>query len=210
MKFGKIKLLANWGFGLFFTIVLAIPVIFFSNTVLAQSLSETVPVTNTQKTDDSENIKASQEYEWQDGDISRHLSVSHELVMERYDADNSRLIPPEDIVVANGKLRIVKRYSKHKFGDNVFPVLVLNGSWRALPGGVVVVLTDRLQPAEVSTFFASRAIDANRVSKMEFATNAFFISTEPGIVALELSNDLAATEQVVLTTPNWWSLEQLR
>ena len=39
---------------------------------------------------------------------------------------------------------------------------------------------------------------------MEFLENGFLVQTEPGFPSLELANELAAQEGVVISSPNWW------
>ena len=62
-------------------------------------------------------------------------------------------MPPADVLATDGKLRVVKKQSWHQYGDNVFPVLVTdNGEWRALPGGVTIVLDSEMKQADIDAF----------------------------------------------------------
>jgi len=151
-------------------------------------------------------------YQSYDGEFSETLWVSDELVMEYAAADvrhnRDGVVADEDIVASDGVLRIVKKQSWHESEDDFFPVLVsMNGSWKALPGGVIVVLAPDMVQAEIDAFFATLGLAD--LSKMDFTENAFLIETEPGIVGLELANQLAQTEGVVLASPNWWSPVEL-
>lgn len=153
------------------------------------------------------------QYSWQDGGNTFVFWEAENLVMERYAADaqseQSSTIAPEDVFAENGDLRVMKKQDWHRLGEGVFPVLVTgNGAWRALPGGVIVVLVPEMKEAEIDAFFAG--INLAQVSKMDFTKNAYFIETEPGVVGLELSNKLAGMEEVELSSPNWWSPVQLR
>ena len=152
-------------------------------------------------------------HSWQDGEYTISLWEAEDLVMERYEPDEqseqSSAIKPEDVLAANDELRVVKKQSWHQLGDDVFPVLVtMNGEWKALPGGVLVVLASEMGQADIDAFFAK--MNLAQVSKMDFTKNAYLIETEPGIVGLELSNGLARMEEVELSSPNWWSSVELR
>ena len=152
-------------------------------------------------------------YIWQDGEYTISLWEAENLVMERNDADEqseqSSAIAPEDVIAVNDNLRVVKKQSWHQFGDDVFPVLVTaNGEWKALPGGVLVVLDPKMGQANIDAFFAK--MELTQISKMDFTKNAYLIETEPGIIVLELSNKLAGMEEVKLSSPNWWSPAELR
>ena len=152
-------------------------------------------------------------YQWQDGDNSISLWEAENLVMERYDpnapAEQSQAIAEEDVLGADDKLRVVKKQSWHEIGDDVFPVLVSSGGgWRALPGGVLVVLMPDMKKAGIDAFFAR--MNLTKISPMTFTQNAYLIETEPGLVGLELSNRLATTKEVDLASPNWWTPVQLR
>ena len=155
----------------------------------------------------------SKEYVWQDGDNSISLWEAENLVMERYDpdapAEQSATIAKEDVLAEVDKLRVVKKQSWHQLGDDVFPVLVSSGGrWRALPGDVLVILMPDMGKADIDAFF--ERMNLNKVSKMDFAKNAYLIETEPGIVGLELSNKLAAMKEVDLASPNWWTVVEFR
>ena len=152
-------------------------------------------------------------YIWQDGEYTISLWEAENLVMERTDADEqseqSSAIAPEDVIAVNDNLRVVKKQSWHQLGDDVFPVLVTaNGEWKALPGGVLVVLDPEMRQANIDAFFAK--MELTQISKMDFTKNAYLIETEPGIIVLELSNKLAGMEEVKLSSPNWWSPAELR
>ncbi len=152
-------------------------------------------------------------HSWQDGDYIISLWEAENLVMERYDAGEQSgqpsAIKAEDVLADNGELRVIKKQSWHRMGDDVFPVLVTeNGAWKALPGDVIVVLSPEMKQADIDAFFAEMNLD--RVSKMNFTENAYLVETEPGVVGLELSNKLTGMEAVELSSPNWWSLVELR
>ena len=152
-------------------------------------------------------------YSWQDGDYVISLREAKNLVMERYDAEGQSVQPSkiksEDVFADNGELRVVKKQSWHQMGDDVFPVFVTdNGSWKALPGDVIVVLSPEMEQTAIDAFFGK--MDLNKISKMDFTKNAYLVKTEPGVAGLELSNRLAGMEAVELSSPNWWSPAELR
>ncbi len=152
-------------------------------------------------------------YSWQDGDYVISLWEAENLVMERYDANRQSEQPteikPEDVLADNGELRIVKKQSWHQMSDDVFPVFVTeNGSWKALPGDVIVVLSPEMDQTSIDAFFAGMNLD--QISKMDFTKNAYLVKTGPGLAGLELSNRLTGMQEVELSSPNWWSPAELR
>ena len=152
-------------------------------------------------------------YGWQDGGYIISLWEAENLVMERYNTDAQSEQPteikPEDVLADSGELRVVKKQSWHQMGSNVFPVLVNeNGSWKALPGDVIVVLSPEMDQTAINAFFGR--MDLNQISKMDFTKNAYLVKTEPGLAGLELSNKLTGMEEVELSSPNWWSPAELR
>lgn len=153
-------------------------------------------------------------HQWQDGNNNTSLYESDDLVMERYDGSKQSersvaAMAAEDVIASDGRLRIVKKQERHQQSDEVYPVLVTSmGGWKALPGGVLVVLDPEMETAEIDAFFAE--LDTGEISEMDFTKNAFFIETEPGIVGLELSNKLAKMKEVKLSSPNWWTPVELR
>ena len=45
----------------------------------------------------------------------------------------------------------------------------------------------------------------DRVEKLGFIENGFFIETDPGFPSLDLANALAPQEGVLISSPNWWT-----
>ena len=74
----------------------------------------------------------------------------------------------------------------------------------ALPGGVVLVLDEEWSQSRIEEFFSENNILAHLWSALEFLDNGFLVQTEPGLPSLELANELAAQEGVVISSPNWW------
>ena len=153
-----------------------------------------------------------QYYTYKDGDVEKYVILRKDLVLERYDpnqSDNTKVLPKDAIILDDGKLRIVKRQSWHQEGDkDLFPVFEsMSGSLMALPGGVALVFDPNLSKSRINAFFISHGIDLAKVSRMEYAKDIFVIETEPGFPALELANELAMAKQVIISTPDWWSNE---
>ena len=72
-----------------------------------------------------------------------------------------------------------------------------------LPGGVLLALDPLWSASAVDQFFSQNSIKRNRVSPLGFLENAFFVETEPGFPSLDLANDLAEQDGVVISMPNW-------
>ena len=77
------------------------------------------------------------------------------------------------------------------------------GQTMTLPGGVLLVLEPEWGQARIDKFFKDNNVDRNLVQERTFTTNAYFIETEPGFPSLNLANELAGQEGVVLSSPNW-------
>ena len=78
-----------------------------------------------------------------------------------------------------------------------------SGEYLTLPGGVLVALDPEWTEDETDAFFARNGIAPGRVSKREFARNAFFVQTAPGLPSLDLANVLARRDGVRIASPNW-------
>ena len=85
-----------------------------------------------------------------------------------------------------------------------------SGRRMTLPGGVLLVLDPEWDESRVKGFFAANDIALSRVEEEDFATNAYFISTDPGLPSLLLANELADEEGVLISSPNWRSQVVLR
>ena len=72
-----------------------------------------------------------------------------------------------------------------------------------LPGGMMLVLDPQWDQAAVDKFFEGNDIDPDRVLELDFMDNAFFVQTGPGMPSLELANELADEEGVIVSSPNW-------
>ena len=140
------------------------------------------------------------EYTWQDGDRILRVTLQPDLVLQE-DASPADKGGP---MVETGKGVIVRKSdTSDTSGQPVFRSP--SGALMTLPGGVLLVLEDAWTEAEVNSFFARNGIKRDRVSDLSYATNGFFVETDPGFPSLELANKLAAQKGVIISSPNWWT-----
>ena len=136
---------------------------------------------------------------WQDGEHTRRVYLETNLVVEST-ADTTS----EDVVVrAGSRENIVQRTGRHDDQDTLPVFRTESGSIMTLPGGVLLVLKEQWDQMRINTFFATNGIAKGNIEAMDFAPNAFFIDTAPGLPSLELANALAAEDGVVISSPNW-------
>ena len=79
-----------------------------------------------------------------------------------------------------------------------------------LPGGVLVALDPEWDQAEVEDFFTQNGISLDSTTELEFIDNGFLIDTGPGFESLDLANELAAQDGVLISSPNWWREAQAK
>ena len=72
-----------------------------------------------------------------------------------------------------------------------------------LPGGVLLALDPTWDETQVEDFFSESGISADQVSELDFIENGFVIETESGFPSLDLANELAAHDGVLISSPNW-------
>ncbi len=136
---------------------------------------------------------------WQDGEHTRRVYLQTNLVIQNT-ADNT----VEDVVVrAGSRENIVQRTGRHDEQDTLPVFRTESGSLMTLPGGVLLVLDEQWDQRRINTFVATNGIAKGSIETMDFAPNAFFIDTAPGLPSLELANALAAEDGVVISSPNW-------
>ena len=138
------------------------------------------------------------EYTWQDGPATRRMLLQLDLVAQPTSENRD-----DDVVaVDQGELSIVRKQERHErgAGDPVFRTE--SGHLVTFPGGVLIMLDGEWDAAQVQSFFAGQGIDMSRVEAQTFGPNAFLVSTESGLAAVELANDLAAEEGVVYAVPD--------
>ena len=122
-------------------------------------------------------------YTWQDGDATRTVWTDSDT------QPNARANEADDHVSG---------------ADDSEPVFYGGSGQRmTLPGGVLLVLHAEWDQARIDRFFADNVVSLSLVQTRTFATNAFFIETTPGFPSLNLANQLAGQEGVLISSPNW-------
>ena len=147
-----------------------------------------------------------QEYTWHDGDRIQRVRLQNDLVVQP-SADNA-----DDDVVArdDGETSIVQTQPRHETSDTEPVFRSQSGDLMTLPGGVLLALDATWDQVRVNRFFSDNGIDKSRVEGRDFAVNAFFVETEPGFASLNLANELAEQEGVLISSPNWQTEVSLR
>ena len=139
-------------------------------------------------------------YTWEDGGRTLRAVLQDDLVVQDNAANT-----PDDVVVARGVGdSIVRKQPKH---DQDAPPVFRSesgGGLMTLPGGVLLALDPEWDEDEVENFFSRNEISKDRTSELGFIENGFVVKTEPGFPSLELANELAARDGVLISSPNWW------
>ena len=147
-----------------------------------------------------------QEYTWRDGDRVQRVYMDTALV-EQPSTENT----DDDIVARDdGEASIVQAQPRHDEADTDPVFRSQAGDLMTLPGGVLLALDAEWDQARVNRFFSDHGIDTSRVQERDFAINAFFVETEPGFPSLNLANELAEQEGVLISSPNWRTEVSLR
>ena len=140
-----------------------------------------------------------EEYTWEDGD--RTLTV---LLQEDLTVQKTSEISATDVVVARGALdSIVHRQTWHSTDEGPVFKSESGGELMTLPGGVLLALNPDWDDSEVSSFFSQNGISEGDVSPLEFIENGFLVETDSGFPSLDLANDLASQDGVLISSPNW-------
>ena len=140
-------------------------------------------------------------YTYKDGDRIIRVVLQDDMVVQETGA-----ITSDDVVIVRGATNsIVRRQAKH--GEQPLPVFRLesSGGLMTLPGGVLLVLDADWDQSKVDEFFMGNNIPTDRISELEYLPNGFLIETDPGFASLELANQIAAQQGVILSSPDWWS-----
>ena len=139
-------------------------------------------------------------YTWEDGGRILRVVLQDDLVVQETAANT-----PDDVVVARrvGD-SIVRRQLKHD--QDARPVFrsESGGGLMTLPGGVLLALDPEWDRAGVDSFFFENDISKDRTSELSFIENGFLLETEPGFPSLNLANELALKDGVIISSPNWW------
>ncbi|MBH76909.1 MAG: hypothetical protein CL897_01560 [Dehalococcoidia bacterium] len=149
---------------------------------------------------------AGQEYTWRDGARSHRVNLEGDLVVQLSSENTDGDVVARD----DGETSIVRKQARHEHAV-VQPVFrSQSGELMTLPGGVLLVLDEAWGHESVSRFFADNGIANESVQKRSYATNAFFLETDPGFPSLNLANRLARQEGVLISSPNWQMEVSLR
>ena len=138
-------------------------------------------------------------YRWEDGDRTLGVVLQTNLALQNNGAVNST-----DTMVSKGVQESIVEIQDTDY-RNSLPVFrsVTGGELMTLPGGVLLSLDPEMGQTEVERFFSRNNISLDRVSELDFVENGFFVDTQPGFPSLELANELAAQDSVLISTPNW-------
>lgn len=138
-------------------------------------------------------------YTWRDGDKIRRVYLQEGLILQK----SNPSAPQGDVIAKRGGFDILKKQSQP--GADGQPVFFgQSGQLMTLPGGIFLVFYPAWNQERSDAFFARNGIDGDRVSKMDFIKNAFFVKTEAGLPSLRLANELAMEDGVKISSPNWW------
>jgi hypothetical protein len=139
-------------------------------------------------------------YTWEDGDRTQRVVLQDDLVVQNNDA----ITPGDDVVARGVGDSIVRKHPRHTQDDPPVFRSESGGGLMTLPGGVLLALDPEWDEDMVDSFFSENGISKDRTSELGFIENGFVVETEPGFSALELANELAAQDGVVISSPNWW------
>ena len=147
-------------------------------------------------------------YTWQDSDRTLKAVLQATPVAQETEpaagATEDYAVTKEDYGVTKGEVNgIVGKQTE--LGSDGQPVFrsESGGELMTLPGGIILALDPEWDQDAVQEFFSRNGISLERTSELDFLDNGFFVETEPGFPSLDLANDLAGQEGVVLSSPNW-------
>ena len=142
-----------------------------------------------------EPVSTANTYTWQDGKYTRTITHQADLTVTARTDGGSEIGPRQ----AGG----AQSDSQPVFQSDT-------GETMTLPGGVLLVLDVEWDQARIDRFFKDNHVDRSLVQERTFTTNAYFIETEPGFPSLNLANELAGQDGVVLSSPNWQTEVELQ
>ena len=138
-------------------------------------------------------------YSWEDGDRTLNVVLQEDLVVQK-----TSEVTATDVVVAKGVVNsIVEKQTGQ--GSDTGPVFKSEsgGELMTLPGGVLLALDPTWDETQVEDFFSDNGISADQVSELDFIPNGFVVETDAGFPSLDLANELAAKDGVLISSPNW-------
>ena len=138
-------------------------------------------------------------YSWEDGDRTLNVVLQEDLVVQK-----TSEVTAADVVVSKGVVdSIVEKQAGH--GSDAGPVFKSEsgGELMTLPGGVLLALDPTWDGTQVEDFFSENGISADHVSELDFIENGFVVETGAGFPSLDLANELASQDGVLISSPNW-------
>ena len=156
------------------------------------------PKTTTGRTEPPPQVQG-QSYTWEDGD--RTLTV---LLQEDLTVQKTSEVSTSDVVLVKGAVEsIVERQPQHGTDDGPVFKSESGGGLMTLPGGVLLALDPEWSQEEVESFFENHGITSDQVSELDFIENGFLVETASGFPSLDLANELATQDGVLISSPNW-------
>ena len=164
------------------------------------------PVPARERTVNGERPDQGTVYTWEDGDRTQRVVLQDDLAVQDNDS-----IAPDDEVVARGVVDSIVQKGPNEVAD-ARPVFrsESGGGLMTLPGGILLALDPEWDEQQVEEFFTENGISLDRTSELDFIENGFLIDTEPGLPSLDLANELAAQDGVLISSPNWWREAQTK
>ena len=138
-------------------------------------------------------------YSWEDGDRTLNVVLQEDLVVQK-----TSEVTAADVVVSKGVVdSIVEKQAGHGAGAGPVFKSESGGEIMTLPGGVLLALDPNWDETQVEDFFSENGISADQVSELDFIPNGFVIETGSGFPSLDLANELASQDGVLISSPNW-------
>ena len=138
-------------------------------------------------------------YSWEDGDRTLNVVLQEELVVQK-----TSEVTTEDVVVVKGVSdSIVQKQAGHDTDAGPVFRSESGGELMTLSGGVLLALDPDWDESQVDDFFTQNNISNDRVSELDFIENGFVIETGSGFPSLNLANELAEEDGVLISSPNW-------
>ena len=144
------------------------------------------------------------EYTWRDGRRALTVILQDDLTIQTEATTKDAMAEaPRGAIVKSDDLR---RGTKDESDGESLPVFKSqSGALMTLPGGILLALDPELSEKEVDTFFSDNGIKRASVEALDYIANGYYIETEPGFPSLNLANELAERDEVVISSPNWWT-----
>ena len=138
-------------------------------------------------------------YSWEDGDRTLNVVLQEDLVVQK-----TSEVTAADVVVSKGVVdSIVEKQTGHGSDDGPVFKSESGGELMTLPGGVLLALDPTWDGTQVEDFFSENGISADQVSELDFIENGFVVETGSGFPSLDLANELASQDGVLISSPNW-------